>query len=270
MAPLLSIITITYRDPQALAATLASLMPLLESGLAWEQIVVDSSPEASAPALVPYLDRLPIRHIVQPAAGIYPAMNAGIRASKGPLIWFLNSGDTLVSAPNLQMVLDDLEKHPLAGMALATVKLTREGEFLRTQHPRTGIRPLLGINRVCHQAIVFRRSLIEQLGEFSEGYRLASDYELLLRARAAGAITLPSDHPIAWYDMGGQSSSTNLMLKEFRRVHCDLRGKDLLEHAYWHSIFWNWERIRIPVIQWLGNSTLGPILRKFRRILMSD
>ncbi|MGZ3651468.1 MAG: glycosyltransferase [Bdellovibrionota bacterium] len=259
--PVLSIVTITYNEPEALAGTLESLSQLMETDFPWEHVIVDSSPTANHGVLLKHPAKSRIVHIEQSPKGIYPAMNAGLRACRGDFIWFLNGGDKLKAAENLRAVVEAFRQAPDFGMALARAELTREGKILYSQRPRIGLAPLLGINRICHQALLFRKEIFSRLGEFSEEYRLASDYEFHLRALAAGIKTLPVDQVLVQYDMGGQSSQIDGVFAEFRRIHTSLRQKRILSFPLLHRAAWRLERLRIGLFRALGSTPIGPQLK---------
>lgn len=243
----LTIITVTYRQPVALAHTLDSLKGLATASFSWELIVVDSSPEVNAAALGKC--SLPVRHILQPPTGIYPAMNEGIRQSKGAFIWFLNGGDELASKEALEDAIRELETNPAASLLLAAAELMRQGRVRKIQRPHYGLIPMLGINRVCHQAIVYRRNLFDLLGSFLEKYRLAADYELHLRTLAIGISTIEFSKVLVRYDQGGQSSDPSRVFADFKLVQTDLAEAGLLPGAWLHGpVRWA-ERARIRLLQ---------------------
>ena len=69
---LLSIITITYNDCAGLLRTIESLEPLLSSSLAWELIIVDSSPEKSKKVIDKLSSRFPLVYLEQEPLGQHP------------------------------------------------------------------------------------------------------------------------------------------------------------------------------------------------------
>jgi GT2 family glycosyltransferase len=258
-APALSIITVTYNNPEALAGTLESLKGL-GSKISWEHVVVDSSPERNEAMLAGRR----LVHVKQKPAGIYPAMNAGIAAARGEFVWFLNGGDRLKRPESLEAALARLRENGAASMAIAAAELMREGRPLYTQRPRLGILPLLGINRVCHQAVLYRRALFERLGAFAEQYRLAADYELHLRALAAGVKIVAAPETIVQYDMGGQSADYAKVFQDFARIHGDLQAAGKLAHGFLHGAVRRAEWARIRLFKGLGGTKLGPLLRELR------
>lgn len=267
-SPLLSIITVTYRDPVGLRKTLESLAPLGNSTLAWEHVIVDSSPDENAETLRRFA--APSRTLVeQPARGIYAAMNEGFARSRGEILWFLNSGDTLADAENLASAARELLADERAAMLLATAKITRDGVWQYDQAPRTGPGPLWGINRVCHQAVLFRRRAIAQIGAFSEEFKLVSDYDFHLRALAENLITRPFPGAIVYYDRGGQSAvQINKVFAEFRSVHRKLAREGKLARPFLHGVVWWAEKCRVKGIKALralpGGAALGAAWNSFR------
>ncbi len=257
----ISIITITYNDPRGLAETLASLEPLRD--LEWEQVIVDSSPSLNEPVLKK--SSKPFLHVVQEPTGVYAAMNAGLRAANGEIVWFLNGGDRLSDPDALAALVRALRADPAAELAQGTAELWRDGRFLYLQRPRHGIGPMLGINRVCQQAMLYRKSLFARTGPFSESYRLVSDYVLHLRAIAAGAKTIQLDKAFVRYDMSGQSSNVEAAFDEFRRAHEALAREGKLPRAWLHALVWRCERLRIRAMKRAGATLLGPALRSVWR-----
>lgn len=267
--PTLSIITVTYNAPEALAATLDSLRPLETAGLAWELVVVDSSPNRNASVLSGWRGREVLRHVVQDPAGIYAAMNAGIETARGEYLWFLNGGDRLTNPAALKKVILALESEPSRLFAQAAAELRRDGAPLYVQRPTAGLRSHLGINRICHQAIIYRREFFLRVGLYSSRFKIAADYELHLRAIAANHWPLPVNEVIAIYDMGGQSSNVEAALKEFNLVHTSLQTEGKLSYRTLHSIAFALECGRQGVIRKLDQTPFGSKLRALRHWLRS-
>jgi glycosyltransferase involved in cell wall biosynthesis len=258
----LSIITVTFNDPQSLALTLKSLESLPPSfPFSWELIVVDSSPTVNETLLSSFEFRDNLVRLVLPPKGIYPAMNSGILKSRGKVLWFLNAGDRLQSPNSLESSLSSLLASREALSLLAGASLSRGGKHLYNQRTKFGEAALWGINRICHQAVLFRRDFFDRVGPFPEDLRLASDYELHLRAIAAHLPSLSSCEIIVDYDMSGASSRLEEVLMEFRLVHERLHREGKLSRPLLHKLFWWWERARIHAFKLLGASIFGTPLR---------
>lgn len=68
-------------------ALLSATRLRVPQGLAWEVIVVDNGSSDSTPAVVAsFADRLPIRHVLEPVAGLSNARNRGVAEAQGALI----------------------------------------------------------------------------------------------------------------------------------------------------------------------------------------
>jgi glycosyltransferase involved in cell wall biosynthesis len=260
----LTVITVTYRDPAGLRATLASLGPLARSPIAWEHIVVDSSPEETKPALAVLAEQgWPLRHIETPPQGVYAAMNAGILNARGACVWFLNGGDLLKDVAVLQLALDLLRADPEAAMALASAEIMRDGAFQYVhRHSRNEALNLVGMNRVCHQAVVYRREELERFGPYSTDLKIAADYELHLKAYLAGARALFVDGNLASYDRGGRSDDYRAAFAEFERVQERLASSTPLWLRAANGVFRPLERSRVAAMKLLVKSPLGSALRK--------
>jgi glycosyltransferase involved in cell wall biosynthesis len=263
--PILSIVTITYRDPEGLALTISSLRQLLGAPCSWEHIVVDSSPELNTNTLSTWGLEGHLVHVIQPPNGIYSAMNEGIRRSAGEIIWFLNSGDLLKSTQSLLSAIGTMRISPNP-LLLAGAELMKDGIRLYDQVPSSGSRPILGINRICHQAMLFRKDLFAKLGFFSENFRLASDYEFHLRARHADVHSTLLHEVIVRYDMDGQSSSFEEVFEEFRQIHRQLSAEGKLSHVLLHSLIREAEYHRITLFKRLSKTCVArPLQWLWRR-----
>src|SRR3954452_10238353 len=95
--PVIAVVTITKDDPTGIRKTLRSLQD--QDYTAYEHVVLDGgSPDSTVAELRAWHEADPARHLLvpDPPAGIYPAMNAGIRATTAPLVLILNGGDELL------------------------------------------------------------------------------------------------------------------------------------------------------------------------------
>ena len=84
------------------------------------------------------------------------------------------------------------------------------------------IENLLGSNRLCHQAVVYRRAALNRVGPFSTKYKLAADYEHHFRCYAAGLRTKVVDATLVEYDTGGSSRDSATACAEFRQIQKSL------------------------------------------------
>ena len=222
----LSVITVNLNHRAGLEVTLASVRAQTFRDV--EQIVVDGGSSdgsldvirASAPTIA--------RWVSEPDSGIYNAMNKGIRMASGDYLLFLNSGDCL-AAPD---VLDGVfrEDDPDCGMIYGdTLRKTSGGEELRTTPGR--LTPFAFYKfRVCHQSVVYRRSLFETHGGYDESFKISADAEFNVRCLRAGVKARRVDFPIARYEGGGVSATaTAAATAENHRIWQRHLGPGILE-----------------------------------------
>ncbi len=178
--PLVSVITAVFNGNDYIADCLESV--LIQDYPLIEHIVVDGgSVDGTIEMLRRYEDRVAL-WISERDRGVYDAWNKGLRLARGEWIAFLGADDIY-----------------LPGAISAYMKLAAqspEAEFLssraRLNHP-TGYSPIFGgpwewpqfstAMTTIHVGTMHRRSLFERYGEFDTTYRIAGDYEYLLRAR---------------------------------------------------------------------------------------
>ena len=113
-SPLISVITCTYNAAGTLERTLRSVARQTYPRV--EHLLVDGcSTDGTFARIQRYVERgMPysVRVVREPDAGLYDAMNKGIRQASGDYIVFLNAGDALHDEDSLAPVLgrEDAER----------------------------------------------------------------------------------------------------------------------------------------------------------------
>ena len=178
----LSIITPTLNRARFLEEAIGSV---LAQGADVEHIVVDGM---SADGTVEMLARHPhVRVIREPDAGLYDAINKGLRAARGEFIGFLNSDDLYAPGAFSRIAAADGAVEVISGGA----QVFQDGggvirEVLAASEIALNFRNVLrGIPLL--NARFFRRTFVEKVGAFDLEYRISADREWLLRALLAGA-----------------------------------------------------------------------------------
>lgn len=250
-APVLSIVTITYKDPKGFQETLESLQPLLNSKISFEHIVVDSSKEESAAALGSISKTAwPLVYISQSPAGIYAAMNAGIQVAKGQFVWFLNGGDKLLSISKLEMFLETFDKNPNIDIVCGGCDFLVNGKYLKSRFPRdTFLASIIGKDSLPHQAMFYRKSALTDVGPFSTDYKIAGDYEHHFRCYLKGKKALCLKTTVVACDASGKSfTDWKLSITEGLKIGQTLKGQ-LPAHLYWrHSLGCRAEMLRMRLL----------------------
>ena len=163
--------------------------------------------------------------VSEPDRGIYHAWNKGLKQAKGEWVCFLGADDYFRDAQVLERVARNLKTLPdsirIAYGQVMIVNASGETVCLAGS-PWGQIRKRFRqIMCIPHTGVMHRRSLFERYGDFDESFRIAGDYEMLLRElKSADAFFIP-DCTIAAMRAGGISSTpanSLLLMREIRRA----------------------------------------------------
>jgi len=184
-----SVITVCFNSAATIENTLRSVANQTWSDI--EHIVVDgASTDATLTILNQYKARLG-KLVSEPDKGVYDAMNKGVGLATGDVIAFLNADDvykddSVIERVVQQMQTDRLDAlygnveffHP--GRPLQVVRTYDSGRF-NPKRLGWGWMP-------AHPALFVRRRVFEHHGKFSEGYRIAGDFEFVARIFKSGKL----------------------------------------------------------------------------------
>ena len=106
-SPLLSVISVVFRDRHELRGLIDNLIPFRNSDL--ELVVIDGGSDDGSLELLQECGGQIDYWLSEPDKGIYDAMNKGIKAARGEWILHINAGDRLLSVP--YELLRDPENH---------------------------------------------------------------------------------------------------------------------------------------------------------------
>lgn len=176
----LSIVTPVLNDPRVTRALDSVLSQALDCEM--ELVVIDGgSTDGTLAALAAYRDRIGVL-VSERDRGIYDAMNKGVQRASGDVIGILNADDEYADAHVLQDVMKAFADSRTAVAYGDLVYVDAGGQVVR--YWRSGpFRPrrfYLGWMPP-HPTFFVRREVYQQYGVFDLQYRIASDYELVLR-----------------------------------------------------------------------------------------
>lgn len=213
-----SIVTISKDDALGLGATVQSV--LAQSHEDFECIVVRSG--TSQLANLPADRRIVVVDV--PARGISSALNAGVERACGDWVQFLNGGDRFLDGESLQRLVASADS--TVRMVLSFARVDGRSFTIPRRTLRLGSDSFLYAS---HQATLFRRSLFEEHGLFTEEIRVRMDLEWLAR--------LPPSLPFAFveavtvhFDATGVSAS-NVVQSSLEEAKILWRTRDRRSHA---------------------------------------
>ena len=183
-APLISVVTCVRNGEAGIARTIDSVAAQSVSGL--EYIIVDGGSTDGTLGIVRNCSAAIDFWQSEPDAGISDGLNKGIALSRGRYVALIHADDWLspdqllhsietLEASGADFVFGNLMLHNTRGPSHG---LKGDSDYVkRISH----IMPALN-----HPTVVVRRSAYQTHGLFNTDYRLAMDYELLLRFHRAG------------------------------------------------------------------------------------
>ncbi|MGX5695902.1 glycosyltransferase [Agromyces soli] len=137
------------------------------------------------------------------------AMNIGVRASGTPYVARLDSDD-LVVPDRLAVQADYLDQHPdCVAVGSAVTRIDENSHVTGEVTLPTGddVRStLLLSNTVAHSALLFRRTVFDQVDGYDEQLRQMEDYDLILRMAQLGPIANLPQPLIRYRVHSGQTS----------------------------------------------------------------
>jgi GT2 family glycosyltransferase len=188
-APKISIIIPCYNHGCYLGQAIQSVLDQTYSDV--EVIVVDDGSKDTTADVVRGFDDLRLRYLWQENRGLSSARNAGILASQGVYVAFLDADDWFLPH-KLESQVDFLETHPTVGLVVSGwTEVDGQGRTLRTVapwhwKPELGLVDcVMGHPMVIH-AVLIRRYWLDTVGLFDEGLSAIEDGDLYLRLLAAG------------------------------------------------------------------------------------
>lgn len=176
-----SIITATYNSASTIEQCLDSIVNQTYKDV--EVIVVDGCSSDSTLAVIKKKYGNIPQIVSEPDKGIYDAMNKGIYRSKGDIVGILNSDDEYFSNDVLKVVKECFANNPDIDMVFADIVYADKNNRLIRYYSGKGFAPYqfkFGMMPP-HPSVFIRRCYYQKYGIFNTGFRIAADFDLLLR-----------------------------------------------------------------------------------------
>lgn len=239
----ISLITVTYNSGKTLSTTMKSVLAQTNSDI--EYIIVDgASKDNTVDIIKEYEPKFKgrMKWISEPDKGLYDAMNKGIRMATGDVVGILNSDDFFTSNDILQQVADAFETHKELDAVYGDVHFVHSdnlGKCVRYYSSKVFKRSLMKLGFMpAHPSFYLKKERFEQLGLYKTDYKIAADFEFLLRAIYKNNIRiqyLPID--MVTMRTGGASTSGLESHKRIMKEHLRaFRENDIYNNAFMLSL----------------------------------
>jgi glycosyltransferase involved in cell wall biosynthesis len=216
--PLVSVITVSLNSAKTLEKTIRSV--LKQSYPSVEHIIIDGgSGDGTLEIIKRYEDKIAL-WISEKDAGIYQAMNKGVKLAQGEWIHILNSDDYYVGTDSLSEVMKRVEKDQNKFYYCAMFLEKENGQRTVQKYPFNWFNywKLFYSAYLAHPTLLVNRKQYQKIGLYDESFKIAADHDLILRLckkYQAEFINLP----LTVMRLGGASSHDNKeTFAEFKRV----------------------------------------------------
>lgn len=167
-----------------------------------EHLIYDgASTDGTIEILAGLASKFPNVTVVSEAdTGLYNALNKGVHDAKGEWLYVLGCDDYIADSCALDELLDDM---PKADLVASPTYVDRGGG------PTSGFwkrRQLLTGMPYSHQGVLMRTMVIQEFGGFDESFRLAGDYDLVMKFHNTAKRISYKGRPYGAFSIGGLSS----------------------------------------------------------------
>lgn len=210
---LVSVIVVCYNEkPENIEKTLSSIIN--QNYQEVELIVIDGkSNEDTIKCLNKFKKNISV-FLSESDQGIYDAMNKGVSRSTGEWVIFMNIGDSFYSDNTLLKSLESINDE----YDIFYGDIYREDMCIVSKPPKYINRFTFYSTYFCHQSLLFRRVLFDQIGLFNITYKLLADRDWIYKAYLHGAKFKYKSLTICRYEGGGVSTSPQIVKSELMEM----------------------------------------------------
>lgn len=177
-----SIITVSYNSENTIEETILSVKNQNYKNI--EYIIIDGKSKDQTVSIIKKYKKDISKFISEPDKGIYDAMNKGIKLATGDIIGILNSDDLYVDNNVISTIVRQFEINKVDAVFADLV-------YVNSLNPERIVRYYCSANfstkkfmygwMPAHPTFFVKRSCYKKYGLFKTDYKIASDYELLVR-----------------------------------------------------------------------------------------
>lgn len=178
----ISIISATFNSSETIADCISSVNRQTYNNI--EHIIIDGSSKDNTLEIINSIPNRVSKIISEPDQGIYDAMNKGIRLATGDVIGILNSDDFFTSDDVIEKIASAFKTDSMEGVYgdICFVKPTDLNKVIRYYSAKWFNPSLFRFGFMPpHPSFYVRRKFYTDLGLYQTDYKIAADYELLIR-----------------------------------------------------------------------------------------
>jgi len=150
-------------------------------------------------------------------------MNKGIKLASGDFMFFLNADDSFFDNNVLGNVVNKLKENPNAKILFGDIMNITEDKGASLIKSYNNVKNIFFFlhENICHQCIFYHKSLFDELGEYSNDFKIYADWDFNVKClvkNKKSVVYLPII--IANFQLGGISSnaSAQIIMRREKKV----------------------------------------------------
>lgn len=199
----ISIVTVCYNSEKTIARAIESVISQKYSDL--EYIIIDGGSIDSTCEIIRKYEKEISYWLSEPDKGIYDAMNKGLDAATGDVIAFLNSDDWY--ADNTFSYVERYFEENDVDLISGGIYFVKGGKISTTNSwkPEEIDDYFFNIG-FPHPSVFAKKNLFKMYGSFDINYKIAADYDWMLRVCLAETKVLSVKECFTYFSYGGMST----------------------------------------------------------------
>ena len=262
--PLITIITVVFNDAVNIEKTMLSVLNQTYDNV--EYIVIDGGSKDGALDIILQYEHAIDYWVSEKDAGIYDAMNKGIRLASGKWINFMNSGDLFFNNKTLEKIVFKFrENYSIVYGDVQAFSKKHHFNEMKISRPVTPKNLIMKLP-ICHQATFVTLKAFKEVGLYDTNYKICGDHDWLLKALMAGHQAKYVHQCIALNNRDGVSSVSLFKLQRERLTLALLHFNDLKPMIYLMALI---PFVKIPLIFLFRKLNLINVTHRFKMIKKS-
>ncbi len=223
--PKFTIITVVFNDETNIEKTILSVIK--QNYPNFEYIIIDgASTDRTLEIVNKYKNKID-KIVSEKDAGIYDAMNEGIKFASGRIINFLNSGDRFVHNNVLKQI-SKVFKNENNKFVVSRARIVDENNkaFKAINKPLVSDLSITRFKSICHQAVFYNKNLHTEYGLYNTEYKYLADTDFFLKLFNNKIRYSTIDIITVDFLYGGSCSSPQAVL-ERKKIYDKFWGKSI-------------------------------------------
>lgn len=234
--PLLSVITVVYNWAETIQKTIDHVF--LQDYKNFEYIIIDGmSTDNTSEIVSTYWDR--IVYIREPDEGLYDAMNKWIKLARGEVIGIINADDFYLPGTFAEVMKKFIGTRSIDIIHGNIIDSEKNWSYFESRpYPESLLRYWMCIK---HPTCFVRKKVYDKIGVFNTSYKIAADYDFVLRAYMQGYHFYNLDRAMVFFRRDGISDKRCFLasceqLKVQKNNHCHGSIISFFVFVYWFLV----------------------------------